>query len=167
MLICYKFFFKTLSNKNLLSSAKVWKIWHIFYGGRHYSTPTNTYKSLHLHSARKKTLNFTTSQFPLKNGGLLFLQSLLSCTDLAPWLSNNVYQYCNTSCWKKVNQPATISRSQLRWNLDIINCVLSPTLFTNARCLLNLPQSGPALQGCTVHVPAPKAVSWVSPWGVP
>ena len=24
---------------------------------------------------------------------------------------------------------------------------------------INLPQSGPALQGCTVHVPAPKAVS--------
>ena len=40
--------------------------------GRVYPTPTNTYKSLHLHSARKKTLNFTTSQFPLKNGGLLF-----------------------------------------------------------------------------------------------
>ena len=25
--------------------------------------------------------------------------------------------------------------------------------------IINLPQSGPALQGCTVHVPAPKAVS--------
>ena len=68
----------------------------MFYGDRHYPTPTNTYKSLHLHSARKKTLNFTTSQFPLKNGGLLFLQSLPSCTDLAPWISNNVYQYCQS-----------------------------------------------------------------------
>ena len=109
---CYKFFFQnSIKQKSSECSAKVWKIWHIFYGGRHYSTPTNTYKSLHLHSARKKTLNFTTFQFPLKKGGFPFLQSLLSCTDLAPWISNNVYQYCNTSCWKKVNQPATISRN--------------------------------------------------------